>query len=51
MIGNLVYSKSYYLYPFDILEIGSEIQLSNGSYSCTIGQNNSKNSTRFVVYR
>jgi hypothetical protein len=51
MIGNLVYSKSYYLYPFDILEIGSDIQLSNGSYSCTLINSRSRNSSAFVVYR
>ena len=50
MIGNLVYSKSYYLYPFDILELGSDIQLSNGSYSCTIINSRSRNSSAFVVY-
>lgn len=51
MIGNMVYSESKYLYPFDVIEIGSNFHLSNGSYSCSTVNSGSRNSSSFVVYR
>jgi hypothetical protein len=51
MIGNLVYSKSYYLYPFDVIEIGSDFWLSNGIYSFTINGSQTRNTCAYVVHR